>query len=283
MKITCSIYTLKQLNKFAKYIDCAVLNTKKYSLVYEDLDLDKAILFCENNNILPIIAVNKLLHPSDLVSVNEVFLKYISKNILFLVTDLGAIQIAKRLNIINRIIYDPQTMITNKLDLEEYSKIGCDSLSMSLEIPLNDVNNSINDNSIFYQIFGHRIMFYSNRKLVSLYEEKANIKVSNNHLYLKEATRDDYLPIIENENGTMIYRPYCISLLKEKDIISKFKYGYMESLYLDDDIFLKVLIEYKNAISKNNIDESIVNINNLGLNIEEGFTYKDSIYQKELF
>ena len=154
---------------------------------------------------------------------------------------------------------------------------------MSLEIPLNDVNNSINDNSIFYQIFGHRIMFYSNRKLVSLYEEKANIKVSNNHLYLKEATRDDYLPIIENENGTMIYRPYCISLLKEKDIISKFKYGYMESLYLDDDIFLKVLIEYKNAISKNNIDESIANINNLGLNIEEGFTYKDSIYQKELF
>ena len=141
MKITCSIYTLKQLNKFAKYIDCAVLNTKKYSLVYEDLDLDKAILFCENNNILPIIAVNKLLHPSDLVSVNEVFEKYISKNILFLVTDLGAIQIAKRLNIINRIIYDPQTMITNKLDLEEYSKIGCDSLSMSLEIPLNDVNN----------------------------------------------------------------------------------------------------------------------------------------------
>ena len=118
MKITCSIYTLKQLNKFAKYIDCAVLNTKKYSLVYEDLDLDKAILFCENNNILPIIAVNKLLHPSDLVSVNEVFEKYISKNILFLVTDLGAIQIAKRLNIINRIIYDPQTMITNKLDLE---------------------------------------------------------------------------------------------------------------------------------------------------------------------
>lgn len=283
MKITCSIYTLKQLNKFAKYIDCAVLNTKKYSLVYEDLDLDKAILFCENNNILPIIAVNKLLHPSDLVSVNEVFEKYISKNILFLVTDLGAIQIAKRLNIINRIIYDPQTMITNKLDLEEYSKIGCDSLSMSLEIPLTDVNNSINDNSIFYQIFGHRIMFYSNRKLVSLYEEKANIKVSNNHLYLKEATRDDYLPIIENENGTMIYRPYCISLLKEKDIISKFKYGYMESLYLDDDIFLKVLIEYKNAISKNNIDESIANINNLGLNIEEGFTYKDSIYQKELF
>ena len=81
----------------------------------------------------------------------------------------------------------------------------------------------------------------------------------------------------------MIYRPYCISLLKEKDIISKFKYGYMESLYLDDDIFLKVLIEYKNAISKNNIDESIANINNLGLNIEEGFTYKDSIYQKELF
>ena len=52
MKITCSIYTLKQLNKFAKYIDCAVLNTKKYSLVYEDLDLDKAILFIPDNAIL---------------------------------------------------------------------------------------------------------------------------------------------------------------------------------------------------------------------------------------
>lgn len=284
MRITTSVYNLKQLNKFIEYIDAAILNNKDTSLIYEDLDLDKAILLCKNNNVLPIIAINKMLYPNDLKFIEGFMSKY--KDNLFLATDIAVYMIAKKIGIVDRVIFDPQTMITNHLDLNEYNDLGFDAVAMSLEIPLSDVNASIeeNKNNLFYQIFGHRLMFYSKRKLISLYEEKANIKASRSNLYLKESTRSDYIPTIENLNGTMMYRHYLISLLDNYEIIKKFKYGYLEPLYISDDIFIKVLEIYKQLNdSLISIVDAKIEINKLGLNIQDGFTYQDSVYQKELF
>ena len=40
MKITSSIYNLKQLNKVLSYCDAVILNTKELSLIYDEtLDL----------------------------------------------------------------------------------------------------------------------------------------------------------------------------------------------------------------------------------------------------
>lgn len=284
MKIVSAIYNLKQLNKCLEYIDGAILNNKDTSLIYEDLDLDKAILLCKNNNVLPIIAINKMLYPEDLDFIKDFMNKY--KDSLFLATDIAVYMLALELNIVNRVIFDPQTMITNQLDLNEYSTLGFDAVSMSLEIPISDLNDSINNQnaSVFYQIFGHRLMFYSKRRLVSLYEEKANISASRDHLYLRESTREDYIPTIENNNGTMMYRPYLISLMDNFDIIKNLKYGYLESLYLDDNLFLEVLKIYKQLnVGAVSLDKAKSEINKLGLNIQDGFTYQDSVYQKELF
>lgn len=284
MKLVSAIYNLKQLNKCLEYIDGAILNNKDTSLIYEDLDLDKAILLCKNNNVLPIISINKMLYPDDLNFIKQFMNKY--KDNLFLATDIAVYMIALELNIVDRIIFDPQTMVTNQLDLKEYSNLGFDAVAMSLEIPITDVYTSIkNQNtSVFYQVFGHRLMFYSKRKLISLYEEKADIKASRDHLYLRESTREDYIPTIENKNGTMMYRPYLISLINNFEIIKEFKYAYLESLYLDDNLYISVLKIYKELndgiIS---LDTAINEINKLGLNIQDGFTYQDSVYQKELF
>ena len=285
MKLTASIYNLKQLNKLIEYIDAAVIYTKEVSLYYEDIDLDKAISLCVNNNVTPIIAINKMLYSADLSLIEEFINKYKSSS-KFLATDIAVYSIAKRLNCVDRIIYDPQTMITNYLDLLEYSSLGFDSVAMSLEIPLVDLASSINktNSRVFYQIFGHRLMFYSKRNLISLYEEKANIKSSRNHLYLRESTRDDYFPVIENENGTIIYRSYLVSLINELDELNNLEYGYLESIYLEDSIYINI-IKLINSYKNNNIskEELIASINKLNLNVNDGFKYQDSIYQKELF
>jgi len=284
MKLVSAIYNLKQLNKCLEYIDGAILNNKDTSLIYEDLDLDKAILLCKNNNVLPIISINKMLYPDDLNFIKQFMNKY--KDNLFLATDIAVYMIALELDIVDRIIFDPQTMVTNQLDLKEYSNLGFDAVAMSLEIPITDVHTSIkNQNaSVFYQVFGHRLMFYSKRKLISLYEEKADIKASRDHLYLRESTREDYIPTIENKNGTMMYRPYLISLINNFEIIKEFKYAYLESLYLDDNLYISVLKIYKELNdSIITLDTAINEINKLGLNIQDGFTYQDSVYQKELF
>lgn len=285
MKITASIYNLKQLNKLIGYIDAAVIYSKEVSLYYEDIDLAKAINLCVNNNIIPIIAINKMLYPNDLEFIKEFINKY-KDTAKFLATDIAVYNIAKNLNSVNKIIYDPQTMITNYLDLLEYMNLGFDSVSMSLEIPLNDLINSINktNSKVFYQIFGHRLMFYSKRKLISLYEEKADIKSSKKHLYLRESTRDDYFPVIENENGTIIYRSYLVSLLDNLNELANLEYGYLESIYLDDFVYVNV-VKLISSFNNNeiNMNELLNKLSELNLNINDGFKYQDSVYQKELF
>lgn len=286
MKLAAAIYTVKQLNTWIEAIDCPVLNCKEYSLVYQDLNLDTAVKFCKSRGKTPIIAVNRLYHPQEMEEVRRLLIRYQEENVLFLATDLGVAAIAAELKIMDRIIFDPQTMIANALDLKTYAEFGFHSLGMSLEIPFQDVLDSIErtQSSVFYQVFGHRLMFYSRRHLISLYEKQSKLRVSENGLYLREATREDYLPVIENQNGTLIYRSYLISLLKHSEDFSKLAYGYMESLYLSDDTFLKVAEIYSAVVhGEYALEEGLKRIDGLALPIADGFTYQDSVYQKEMF
>ena len=88
---------MEELNKLNNLIDGAILNTKKYSLIYEDLNLDLAYDFCLNNNILPIISLNKMFYPNELDDIKNIFIKY--DKALFLITDLGLYHIAKGINL----------------------------------------------------------------------------------------------------------------------------------------------------------------------------------------
>jgi len=278
-----AIYNMEELNKLNNLIDGAILNTKKYSLIYEDLNLDLAYDFCLNNNILPIISLNKMFYPNELDDIKNIFIKY--DKALFLITDLGLYHIAKEINLENKLIYNPETMLTNYLDLGLYKNLGFEALAMSLEIPFNDVilAKEKTNAKLFYMVFGKRMMLYSRRKLLSLYKEKANIKTDKLKFYLKEINRDDYFPIIENENGTKIFRSYIISYLDRLDEIN-IDYLYLDSFDIDFDIYKKVVIIFKDYLNKIISKEDALNkLNNLNLNILDGFKYKDSVYQKEEF
>ena len=135
------------------------------------------------------------MHPSDIEKVINVYKEYLNSDVLFLVSDLGALNEGIKLGIENRIIYNPETMITNYLDFNEYSSLGVLSCGVSSEITLSDLKliYEKNNKSIFYQVFGRRLMFYSRRHLISLYETKNNDKYPHVDAYLKESTRQDYL------------------------------------------------------------------------------------------
>ncbi len=281
--LVSAIYNMKELNKLNGLIDGAILNTEKYSLIYDDLNLDLAYSFCLNNKILPIISLNKMFYPNELNEIKDIYLKY--EKALFLITDLGLYHIAKELKMENKLIYNPETMLTNYLDLELYASLGFEALSMSLEIPFSDVAIALDKAkcNLFYMVFGKRMMLYSRRKLLSLYGEKANIKLPNNTMYLKEVNRDDYFPIVENNTGTKIFRSYIVSYLDKLDE-ADIKYLYLDSFDIDFDLYKKVVTIFKNYLDKKVLKEASVDmLNSLNLNIEEGFKYKDSVYQKEEF
>lgn len=286
MKLVVSVYELKQLNKWISYIDGAILHIRGFSLIAGDMDIDQAIDVCLKNHISPILAIDKMLYPQDCEQIKECMKRYAGKKVFFYTTDVATICMAEETGNLNKLIFDPQTMIANELDYKEYAEYGMHSLAMSLEIPVQDVIASTKgiDMALFYQVFGYRLMFYSRRKLLSLYSIENGLESPNGKSFLKEETREAYYPVIENENGTMIYRGYIVSLLEWLDKINRLEYAYMESLYIEDSVFFECLKLYSEYMHKGLSKETAISrIMALNLPIEDGFGKEDSIYQKELF
>ena len=284
MRLVTSIYTIEDIENMHDYIDYALVAVPHLSIYYKEIDVKKAVVLLKENNKNIILNINRIMHPSDIEKVINVYKEYLNSDVLFLVSDLGALNEGIKLGIENRIIYNPETMITNYLDFNEYSSLGVLSCGVSSEITLNDLKliYGKTNKSIFYQVFGRRLMFYSRRHLISLYETKNNDKYPHIDAYLKESTRQDYLPINENEECTAIYRSYNINLIDKLNELSFIDFAYLETAFLDNNSKNIVAKAYFDAI-KNNGDLNKLKdlLNNLGLEYQDGFFYKDSVYQKE--
>lgn len=274
MKYIVSIYNISTLKKVKDLIDGAIISFPTLSQVYEnDANVDLMIDYCEKNKITPILNISKLFLENDLKEAKNFIKKYQKYD--YLATDLGILEIFKELNMLDKVIYDSSTMVCNSLDLRYYQNLGLSAVSMSNEIPVSDVIKAYKDTGadIMYQVFGRKLMFYSKRKLLNCYEDHRNISLPRNNLYIKEEKREELMPIVENDNGFFVYRSYFISLFKEMANLSFLKYAYFESLTLSDDELYSVLKAYRE--NKEDL------LNNLLLNIQDGFAYSDTIHVKE--
>ena len=229
-----------------------------------------------------LLRLDNMLYDYEIAKYQKLIDEYKNTNIIFYVTDLGMVELLKENGLINRTVYDSQTMVTNKMDAKFYLDLGLNAVGISSEIPFRDVIDS-HPEGLFYLVFGYRMMFTSRRKVVSLYLEHAGLKSNLKDLSLVEATRSDRYPLFEDESGTAIYRSYLVSLLELiKD--SKLKYMLVDSLLIDSDKYLMInKIYYKYLKGKLSLEDALDLIKSLDLNILEGFTFKDSVYQKEEF
>ena len=286
MKLVGLVYNKEELDVLKDKLDCVMieidgLSNPKYSN-YDSIDL---ILTANEYNLTPILKINKMVHPKEVEFVKNEVVKYLDYNCLFYITDLGVLNIFKKLNVINRVIYDPITMICNSLDAKNYQDLGCDSIGISNEITLEDLNTIINKSNVkaFYQVFGYRLMFHSKRSLVSLYEEKIASNFIKDDLWLIEATRNDRYPLVENEHGTLIYRSGITSLIREIKNLN-ITYAFIDHFRLDNSLYNEVINIYHDYLNGNiNLDLAKGKLELLNLNYSDGFSYKDSVYQKEEF
>ena len=65
MNLVTSIYKIEDINLLKDYLDYALINVPKYSINYKDIDVDKAIQLCDENNIKVILSINRIMHPGD--------------------------------------------------------------------------------------------------------------------------------------------------------------------------------------------------------------------------
>ena len=87
--ITISIYDNDSLNKYYPYAEACILMVPGFAISYKDLDIDEAISLCHSNNIIPILGINRIMHPTDLNKVFAFIEKYKNQNVLFYASAYG--------------------------------------------------------------------------------------------------------------------------------------------------------------------------------------------------
>lgn len=178
---------------------------------------------CQEANIKTYVPVNRFFIEEELEQLKE-FLKQLKEwnadYIYF--TDEGVLQTAKELGMEDRLIYNPDTLITNAFDAQYYLDEGIARVCISREITLEEIctiAKKVKDASkLEVMIHGRLPMMHSKRELLTNYMTflEKDYPVKNNYnLYLIESTRDDHMPIIEDEHGTHVFSGFTLTSFEE--------------------------------------------------------------------
>ncbi|MCR5705277.1 MAG: U32 family peptidase [Acholeplasmatales bacterium] len=268
--------------------DGVVVNTK-YSIsvnpIPNDEELIQIIEYCTANGKLCIIDISSIMENKEIEDVEAFIKAYKDKNVSFLYTDIGVHEILKGMGIEDRGIYDPKTLVTNSYDMNLYLLDNMQAVGLSNEITLDDVKKMIDTRKgkVWLKVFGYHQMFYSKRKLISVYYKYKGIDeyIPREEAFLKEETRDDLYHIDENAHGTVVYRSYVLSYLRDLDKIKDADYIYLDSAFIDEEDFALVLKVYNKTLSGDMyLDDALDYLNEM-FSIEDGFMYHDTVYKKE--
>ena len=160
MKLVCNLPSIDNLNDFKGYADALLIKNKENML-----STIQKVLTC---GILPILQWDEMVLPEEIENYRTQI--ELTKNLgcMYYITDLGLAHLLKKANILDRVIFDPITMITNSLDAKEFQDYGFHAIGLSNEITLEDTKQIIEKSKAraFLQVFGYRLMLSTRRKLV---------------------------------------------------------------------------------------------------------------------
>lgn len=287
MQLIATLNSLEHKEEILSLVDGIVVYSSDFSSFKKlGLTKDEIIKLIQSTDKKVIIDVSFMLENKEIDSVTAYLKAFIPYNCDFLCSDLGIVQILSELKMESRAIYDPNTLITNSYDLGFYLKYAGSAI-ISEEITLNDQIKMINmyPNNVTKRLFGYHLMFHSKRYLISMYFKFLNKDycIDNDNSYLIEQTRHDKYHIVESKRGTGLFRPYILDNILELSDLNDLKYGIIDSLFINDDIYIKILNIYRLALDGKITPLAAKSlINELNLTIEDGFKYEDTIYQKEL-
>lgn len=295
--------TSYNLVKNCEFCDAFILGEEQYSLrlahYFSFEEIVDLIDICKNRQQKIYIAVNKIVHEAELNKIDK-YLSELSKlnidGIIF--GDLGVYNLARKYKLENKLIYNPETYVTNYESTRFFAKKGIKRVSIAKEITLEDILLIGSKEIIEIDILGHGAvnMFHSMRDLVTNYfkflKSNKTDKHTNEQLYLIEEIRDGKYPILEDQNGTHVFSEKDLCTINYLDMfIENHVSGIrIDGLFKKDEELLNIIKIYRKAISdyqvnkqvyvnkKTNYLENLEKIENIRP-FYEGFLFKKTIYK----
>lgn len=234
MKFVTTLVDLAQLNNKDSYY---IVGNDKYAVrLAKSFDCS---IVSEYDDLF--VSVNKIFHNSELDDLKS-YLEYLKtkkiKGIFF--SDFAVLNICKKLDMLDLLIYDPTTYIVNYKELEFFEGL-IKGVVISPFISLEELKEFKSDKlELFFLGNGRIPLFYSKRKLIKNYTLYHNIDYNfqSQRLCLKEQLREnEFYPIVEDNNGTFVYSPYIYSALDYSNELDNIDYLIIDYVY--DNKFIK--------------------------------------------
>ncbi len=266
---------------------------------FQFAEMIEIINICKNRKQKIYVALNKIIHEEELNEIDEYIRKlkeYEIDGIIF--GDLAVYQMAKKYGMENKLIYNPETYITNYESVRFFKRKGIKRVSVAKEITLEEIKEIAAKKIMEIDILGHGAvnMFHSMRDLVSNYfrylkYEEPTAK-HNEELYLIEEMRPDKYPIIEDQNGTHVFSSFDLCTINYLDVIIE---NHVTSIRIDglfksDDVLYNIVNVYRQALNdyyqdkliyQQNKDEYLNRLSNISdiRPFNDGFLFKKTIYK----
>ncbi len=126
-------------------------------------------------------------------------------------SDEAVLAYGQKLGIVNKLIYQPDTLMTNHNDVNFYLGEGIKRVVLAREITLDEILTIANHcapQRLEIIVHGYSVAMYSKRPLLTNYMKFLGVDRSlqkQMNLTIEEATRNERMPIYEDENGTHIF------------------------------------------------------------------------------
>lgn len=291
MEIVVTLKNINNLNKIRQSGADGIIYGGPFCLRFNySIDELKIINnFCLTNNIKQYISIDSFIFEDDKVSLYEYFdlIKSFNVDGIYF-SDLAIIEFAREYGLVDKLIYDPDTLLTNSLDIAFYLSKGIDCV-LSRELTLEEVNKILTKlpRQIDMQVFGHLKMSYSKRKFLSNYFNHLNKDINvdgKRNLTLEEESRSYCLPIIEDKYGTRIYTDYILSMVEELVYLKdKIKRAIFDDTFIKENDLVFDVIKAARKVTRENIDFIIDDLNNKypDINVSKGYLYNKTTLTKE--
>lgn len=259
MELLC---TLSKLENFEKIINSGcdgIIFGSAFSLRF-NYNLEQFRLindYCKKHNVKRYISIDAMIFEDDRASLYDYFdlLSELNPDGIYF-TDLGIISIAKRVNMTDKLIYDPDTLMTNSVDAAFYLKQNI-GVVLARELSFSEVFNIIKrlPGQVDMQVFGHLKMSYSKRRFLSNYFKHIGTDYNVDglkNIRIVEENRNYSLPIVEDHFGTRIYSDYVLMMYKElASLKGSIKRAIVDDSFVDSDIVFDVIKDIKRLTTDN--------------------------------
>lgn len=287
MKKIVTLFEVESISVLKDYADGFIVGqdlvSARLTRSFSNEEIIKASVLAKSYNKSFFVMINRILHDKD-ADAYKAFMKAVDSDAItgYVIGDIGVSTLAKSLGLTHKMIYNPETLLTNKFDVFYYHELGFKGVYLAKEITLEDIKEIGQDRpySLFMYIHGYLNMFYSKRQLIESYFEnqgKPNLYQNKQNLTVVEEKRPSFIyKALEDEAGTHIFRNnvFCgVDYLEDlKDAVD---YIVFDTVFHDDQYALEILKYYETK------DESLkIKIqNDYQETWDNGFLFKKTVYK----